>query len=270
MSAQQIEVRLVSDKTTSKTVGSGGLLNTHVQFETTLKGVFDKRCECEHCGEEFVYPMRRTAEGEGLAIAGTYQSRAKQASWDKAFAKLVRTFGSQCDPVPCPECGRYQAAMSRRMYLEEHGNPRKSSNKLVLAGAGAVAAGLGCGVLTLAVRDGSAAPSEGSLVTLAVTVGVFAIGLILITVGIVRVMRSERRSADYDPHPESTREERLRLARVSGAVTADEYRAAKKMGHILQHPSERVDTCTAYDFGPPTRQDVPPPPGDTKNPFDFV
>jgi hypothetical protein len=90
-------------------------------YSAVVQGQLPKLVACEHCGLEYVYLLERSAQGEGTSFlfldnAGA-QHRAHQRAERRLRAKLERDF----DPVPCPACGWYQAAMVPRLRKLRHG-----------------------------------------------------------------------------------------------------------------------------------------------------
>lgn len=259
MEPQAFAVRVTHDRTVSETIG-GGAINWHVLFVTELVGVADKRCECESCGQVFVYPMRRAGVGEGVALLGTFQTRAKRAAWDLAEAELERKLRSQHDPIPCIGCGHYQADMRRRMIRAKFGNPKPIANMLIVSGVVCLLFGLGCGVLTLGISSANQQPGPGALYTMGILIAFLFLGTGLLAAGITRLVRFERKVASHDPHKRTTVEERVQLARNLGAVTLDDYRELKRQKSKLEHPSERRTV---------PRPRPAPRVAEPDNPFDF-
>lgn len=251
-----------------KSYGNGGALSVYRFVEVQMKGGRDKKCRCEHCDLTFVYPMHREVVGRAETLWGMFPDWTRRRARRQAVAMLERALVVECDAVPCPACGMYQAQMSRRMFAgKQHREPRTVANRLILFGSLLAVVASGCGALGFAVRDGSN-ESGGSAVTLAITAGVLVIGLVLIAVGIVGLVRHARRKASYDPYQWSTHEERLQLARDLSAVTLDDYRAAERRGIRLLHPSERQVLPAPYLPPPvPNRRSTRPDEG--TNPFDF-
>jgi hypothetical protein len=84
----------------------------HVLFEAlrtkaSRSGNVLKPASCENCGQQYEYVLTRTVDETGLGSA--------EAVGRRADAALERTLSEDCDPIPCPACGWYQAGMVRRL-----------------------------------------------------------------------------------------------------------------------------------------------------------
>jgi hypothetical protein len=76
----------------------------------TATGTTVKHVQCEACGFEFVYQLRRTVHGR----ATSFLIPDHQAAWVQANENLRHALATACDPVPCPLCGWLQRPMVRR------------------------------------------------------------------------------------------------------------------------------------------------------------
>lgn len=81
-------------------------------------GVELKGVTCRHCGQQFAYIMGRTGMGRGQALLGFGSYQAGQAAQESAGMQYAQLMGTQCDPIPCPQCRQLQpdmlAALKRR------------------------------------------------------------------------------------------------------------------------------------------------------------
>src|SRR5947209_8764612 len=83
------------------------------EHTATAAGTIVKEVRCEHCGSEYVYQMARQAAGSGTSLLFLDEKRAKYRAAKRAQARLQQLLERDCDPVPCPDCGKYQAHMYR-------------------------------------------------------------------------------------------------------------------------------------------------------------
>jgi hypothetical protein len=85
------------------------------EHSITASGSVLKEVRCEECRCEYSYRMVRS--GSGTATSWIFFDnqgvRAKERAAEKAKVDLERLLESDCDAVPCPECGHYQAHMYR-------------------------------------------------------------------------------------------------------------------------------------------------------------
>jgi hypothetical protein len=88
------------------------------EARATADGSAVKEVECEHCGLEYVYQLRRTARGR----AQSFLFRDAEAAETDARANLNRVLKEDCDPVPCPGCGWYQRPMVQLLKRRRHRN----------------------------------------------------------------------------------------------------------------------------------------------------
>jgi len=93
------------------------LIPTGSRHYVSLTGSIWRAVRCEFCGSEFAYKMTR--RGAGLASAPLFLDMpgAKKRATSKAESDLTRTLLNPrvVDPVPCPDCGKYQARMVARI-----------------------------------------------------------------------------------------------------------------------------------------------------------
>lgn len=89
-------------------------------FSTTAHGCLPKRVRCEECGHVYYYMLQRSATGHGTNLLFIDEKGARRRSARDAEAKLHEALRNECDPVPCPKCGRYQPDMVRRARQLRH------------------------------------------------------------------------------------------------------------------------------------------------------
>lgn len=84
---------------------------------TSMTGSIWRAVRCEFCACEFAY--RLTRRGSGLATSPLFLDNQGASARSSARAKrdLVRNLENPrtVDPVPCPDCGRYQSLMVRKL-----------------------------------------------------------------------------------------------------------------------------------------------------------
>ena len=83
-----------------------------------VRGRADKEVRCEGCGARYTYTLERAGTGREISVLGLEGEQARRLAWEYAEADLAARLRDECDPVPCPACGRYQAAM---LGLARHG-----------------------------------------------------------------------------------------------------------------------------------------------------
>lgn len=86
-----------------------------------------KRITCERCGHEYSYEMTRRAH----ASAADASSSGREAARVRAERKLERIVAREQDPVPCPECGYFQPAMTWTVRRHHLGWTRKLAIALI-------------------------------------------------------------------------------------------------------------------------------------------
>jgi hypothetical protein len=86
-----------------------------IDYTVTLSGSVLKVLRCEQCGTEYGYQMTRSAQGGGTSLLFLDNQGAQDRAAQAASARLVAKLENSCDPVPCPQCGWYQAEMIPRV-----------------------------------------------------------------------------------------------------------------------------------------------------------
>lgn len=76
----------------------------------TVAGAALRSVTCEHCRAQFVYVLTREVSETAVGLMTVDQS-ARDAAKATAEENLDQQLAEGVDPVPCPRCGRYQAAM---------------------------------------------------------------------------------------------------------------------------------------------------------------
>ncbi len=88
---------------------------------------------CEHCGAEFVYHLERTGVGtSGFGLADS-QEVADAKAVQAAHVDLWRELDTGAEPVPCPECFKYQSHMTEAARAERWGRVRHYGGQALAA-----------------------------------------------------------------------------------------------------------------------------------------
>jgi hypothetical protein len=96
------------------------LIPVGTNYHVAVQGVAYKHVQCEDCGTDYYYRMMRDALGGATSWLFLNQQGAQAAALRKAKEKLEKQLSQESDPVPCPQCGRFQQHMiayARREYL---------------------------------------------------------------------------------------------------------------------------------------------------------
>jgi hypothetical protein len=86
----------------------------------TATGMARKRVLCEWCNTVYQYDLERKATGKGKSLLFLDNQGAKERAADRAQDKLEREIERAVDPIPCPQCGRYQTHMFKAAREEYH------------------------------------------------------------------------------------------------------------------------------------------------------
>jgi hypothetical protein len=88
---------------------------------------------CEHCGAEFVYHLERTGVGtSGFGLSDTQEVADAKAA-QAAAVDLWRELDTGAEPVPCPECFKYQSHMTEAARAERWGRVRHHGGQALAA-----------------------------------------------------------------------------------------------------------------------------------------
>jgi hypothetical protein len=90
----------------------------------TVEGRIPKLVLCEQCGEQFVYLLKRQAQGEGTSLLFLDNDGAKHRAEGRAQEALIDLINRAHDPIPCPQCGRIQTNMiprAKRLHRKKMG-----------------------------------------------------------------------------------------------------------------------------------------------------
>lgn len=90
-------------------------------YSATREGIVLREVTCEFCTTEFVYALTRQATGQGTSLLFLNNQGAEQDAAQAAEEELAKKLEGDIDPVPCPKCGLYQAAMVDVVRAKQHG-----------------------------------------------------------------------------------------------------------------------------------------------------
>jgi hypothetical protein len=253
---------------------------TEYQATVTVKGW--RKHRCEHCGERFAYPLRRTvAATAGTGWTGSDDDAVREAKRAaSAGAEDELRSGFEC--VPCLNCGRFQAEM-----VEELGRRKVKSKTLLLYACGGLALATG-GLAAIVTAAMMGAPDKNNTgLPLVITVVAWgAVVPFVLGTGAMFLLRRSARAA-FDPYEGKSEEFWKRQARELGAVAPDELKAIEDR----RRAAEEADIASQADLNfeadakkpprppganggkppappAPVRRSPEPPPAE-KNPFDF-
>lgn len=160
-----------------------------------------KLARCEKCGTEYVYLMRRMAVGrESTSLLFGADREAEARAYEYAGMNLGWELRTEVDPVPCPDCGHYQADMVEAVRRRATLFFNCVGPYGYLVGLGAV--GVGVMLLTAIllgwneVTDPEAAVVVHRLGILAAAVSI-GVGLVVLA---VRVRGGDRLRSRYEPN----------------------------------------------------------------------
>jgi hypothetical protein len=177
----------------------------------TADGTDVKNVQCEACGFEYIYQLRRRVNGR----ASSFLIPDHQAAWQQANENLRHALAKACDPVPCPLCGWYQQPMIRRARQLKYRRFWLISLLLVIATA--ILAAAGAIVVALMRQQG------GPLPWLATVLFILA-GAALVAAPVVVVLKFIL-SWSYDPNDADV-ESRIELG-CSRAIGKETYESGR-------------------------------------------
>ena len=207
-----------------------------VHVVATIQATLPRLVRCAHCGTEFLYTMRVTGAASVEADGSAYKDyTARGKSEKEARANLTKQLNDPYafEPVPCPDCLRYQPYMCERLVEEQVTGPLRVLGYTLAALGGAVAVG---GALTLA-----AGSRLGSIPVVALVVG---LGVALIGGGVLTA--TGWAASRYDPNREKSGErKRLAKTRTMSLEQFDESQLARARDAYTDfEPLDDVDGAT--------------------------
>jgi hypothetical protein len=159
-----------------------------MEYTATLNIAVPQLVRCLHCDTEFIYMMKRSAQGSATSLLFIGMDSARSAAEDRARAKVEAELQNPeaCDPVPCPKCFKYQSYMCgqvARTKYKDHG-----CFAYVVVGLG-TALMIGAGVLAYLLPD-----AERALTYVVLS------GLLVLLAGCALAIRTMRLVAQYAPN----------------------------------------------------------------------
>ena len=91
------------------------------RYTRTVSGRVWKNVRCEHCQCDYVYVMSRTSTGTGHSSYFLDNEGARRRADEAAAENLGGALHSDFEIVACPDCGRYQPYMVRRLRWRRWG-----------------------------------------------------------------------------------------------------------------------------------------------------
>jgi hypothetical protein len=82
-----------------------------LRSNAAISGATVKHVVCESCGTEYVYAANRRGGGTAVSFLFLDNEGARERSQRNAAKALEKQLAEAVDPVPCPKCSCYQAAM---------------------------------------------------------------------------------------------------------------------------------------------------------------
>jgi hypothetical protein len=183
-------------------------------YTATCEATVPKTVGCQQCGGEYFYLMKRLAVGSASSPLFLDNQGASERARERAAEELRLKLATECDPVPCPACGWYQADMVatiRRAYRRW----------MTVAGAILLAASAPSLAFTISCATGLRLTEETTVLTLwFLTASLAVAGLGLIVARKIMASRYDPNATDLDERrrigqgltiPKEDLEEQLRL-----------------------------------------------------------
>jgi len=89
-------------------------------FSSTIQKVLWRSVKCEHCGCDFLYRDAITIIESGLSPLSLINNIVKQRVENRAQRRLKKRSEQGTGIAPCPECGKFQTAMIRKIRSAHH------------------------------------------------------------------------------------------------------------------------------------------------------
>jgi hypothetical protein len=169
---------------------------------------------CEHCKGDFAYLMTRS--GQGYARSGVFVDYdvAREGARGGAEVSLEQKMEEDFDPVPCPDCGKYQEYMFRALR-------ERKFKWMKFAGAGGLLFGLlmlvARRLLEYQLRHGADLERE-----LANALSWMAVGMIAVAGGAV-LFAYKWLMENFDPNAKADARAKLDLSRSQRLLRRKDY-----------------------------------------------
>ncbi len=188
-----------------------------------------KLVRCEHCQTEFYYLMVRSASGASYTFHGIDGEVAQAGAQGAAEEEVMRQLREDCDPVPCPKCGKYQKGMLAVL--------RKAvGSELIHWGWRLTGVPMPITILGALIMQGENYFGIG--------VVFLSLGLVTCVIGLTLVLSGRQRRAAFDPYA-TPLDERLRLA----GERAELKEELERRGHPMLD-KERIKQALYQRFRP--------------------
>ncbi len=174
--------------------------------------------QCQECGKGYRYYVKKAVTRSRQAPYNLNKSGAERAARKAAEKALAKRFDTEVEPVPCPTCGGYQAAMVPAVFAERfRWVSRAFTAALCLAAIlFAVAGMLVYELLGMANRKDQFSKDWFVISVLVPAFCVAVLPLILLKV------YQRQQAALFHPNLDIPQEERLALGRQLAELAADE------------------------------------------------
>src|ERR1051325_12084365 len=86
------------------------IIPTGYTYHCTVEGSVFKIVQCEHCNSIYVYKMTRTVAGSASDPLFLNPEAPTMAAMAANFS-LQQKLDTDCDAIPCLDCGKYQRNM---------------------------------------------------------------------------------------------------------------------------------------------------------------
>jgi hypothetical protein len=93
----------------------------------TVSGETTRREQCEGCGTQFKYTVKRTVSDSAHDPYMLVSEDARRTAKNRARERLKRKLATAVEPVHCPRCGIYQTSMVK--FLRRQLGSRYDPNK---------------------------------------------------------------------------------------------------------------------------------------------
>ena len=174
-------------------------------YTSTMRASVLRFVVCEQCGCEYVYQMEREASGAATSMLFLDNAGAGERAENKAEAELRTKLESECDPVPCLNCGWYQPEMLPGLRESHHW-------WMSVVGPLLVFGGVACFIIASITRN-----MKAETATIALLLG-GGVGLLIL--GLALIFVRKRLAAAFDPN-EGNAEQRKALGATLALRKAD-------------------------------------------------
>ncbi len=183
-----------------------------MKYTAAVAGSEDKIVTCESCGLQYVYTVEEVAVGQGADLGFMHDTAARAVAVYGAADALKTQLQHALRAVPCPSCGWYQAAMVQLLREGQCLWMLHLSATCLIACPLVIAAAI---ITTLKAKD------YGGGWLIAISCGLWVVGLTLGVASRVLIRRRSQRIARYTPNDEDVEARKQRGRRQ--ALPIEEY-----------------------------------------------